>query len=234
MGGPIVKNKLFMFGSGEWLRVAQSAVTKQATLHTAAERGGRPVTILLHSDHRPADRPAVSRQHHPYNQIDLIAAQLMKLWPLPNLPNGQLEQFAPSPTHTYEYLLKVTTKSARPIGSLASLFNNHISSLAQFGRNGGGFNYVNVTGPQGVNNGGNINSIIVNDTHVFKPTLLNQLRWSYTRIRALKGQSAAVGPTEHDLDPTWPQFPAPVDRPSIWVKFKRFRVNGRVRNLRFG
>jgi len=225
-GGPAIKNKLFFFGTAQWLRIGQDVTSEGNLVPTAAERSGD-----LSADQGTIINPLTNQpflgNQIPQSQIDPIAAKLLNLIPLPNQPNGTLYQALSAPTLNHQYLIKGDYQISQANRFSASLFRDNTTSEQPLGRggSGGGVQYVNTTGPNFDNNGGIISDIIANDTHVFNPTLLNQARASYTRIRAINGQNAAVGPTMAQLDPNFPASPL-MDRPAIWISGRVFASRG--------
>lgn len=225
-GGPAIKNKLFFFGSVQWLRIAQQATSEGNLVPTAAERSGD-----LSADKGTIINPLTNQpflgNQIPQSQIDPIGAKLLTLIPLPNQPNGTLYQALPAPALNHQYLIKGDYQISQGNRFSASLFRDNTTHEDPLGRggSGGGVQYVNTTGPNFENDGGIISSIIANDTHVFRPDLLNQARASYTRIRAINGQNGTVGPTMAQLNPNFPVSPL-MDRPAIWISGRVFASRG--------
>ncbi len=226
LGGPVVKNKLFLFGSGQWLRIAQQNVSSGNTTPTAAERTGDlsadPGTIIDPLTNLPFPGNII-----PPDRIDPIAAKMLNLLPLPNQPGGLLYQALSAPVKNHQYLIKGDYQIKANNRLSAEIFRDITDGEQPLSRggSGGGIQYVNTTGPDFQSNQGNITGLVATDTHVFRPTLLNLFRFGYTRIRAINGQSAKVGPTMHDLNPDYPDFPL-LDRPGIWISGRAFASRG--------
>jgi hypothetical protein len=84
-GGPIVKNKLFIFGDFEIGRIRQSA-TEVDTVPTLAERSGIfPTAIYNPATYNPAtkNRTAFAGNQIPASLIDPVAAKALSFYPLP-------------------------------------------------------------------------------------------------------------------------------------------------------
>lgn len=100
LGGPIVKNKLFFFGSweGTWERTNYSSTF---TVPTAAERAGNfssyGTTIydpLTGDTATGRNRTAFPNNTIPANRMSAVALKLQDLIPLPNLPGTSANYFA--------------------------------------------------------------------------------------------------------------------------------------------
>ncbi len=89
VGGPILKDRLFFFGSYEGTRIRQDAPNTSFFPPTQAERDGD----FSASNPAPVDpttnKPFPNRQI-PVSRFDPVAVKLVARMPLPNLPNGQL------------------------------------------------------------------------------------------------------------------------------------------------
>ncbi len=107
IGGPIVANKTFFFGTYSGLRQQTTTFLSSAVVPTAAQRGGDfsagtkpiidPVTGLQFPDNKI-----------PLSRLDPTATNIMnKYLPLANLPNNTYQGQVPSPYNTDEYLFKI-------------------------------------------------------------------------------------------------------------------------------
>jgi hypothetical protein len=112
LGGPIIKNKLFFFGSFEATRI-DAGSTSIATVPTAAERAGNfsgRATIFDPATTTALANGTDTRVAFPGNQIpasrfDPIAAKVIALYPLPNLSGNSNNYYFSSPltNNTNEY-----------------------------------------------------------------------------------------------------------------------------------
>jgi hypothetical protein len=227
VGGPVKKDKLFLFGTAQWLRIAKQDVAQGNFVPTEAERKGD----LSQTTTTPIIDPVTGQQFPgnviPANRIDPVAAQLLTLIPLPNEPNGTLRQVLGAPVFSHQYMIKGDYIVSNANRLSASIFRDYTSGQQPFHRGGagGGIFYENSTGPGYQENKGQVTSIIVNDVHTFSPTLLNQFRFGYVRIRAINGQDQAVGPTMKDLVSGWPDTGLQ-DQPAIWISSRAFASRG--------
>ena len=116
-GGPIKKNKLFVFGSYEGLRVRPASLGASSFPLTEAERRGD-----FSSSTTPIRDPDNANQPFPGNQIpvsrfDTVARNLLNpsQMPLPNAPGGQLITTFPTPADNDQYLFRVDWNLGRHV-----------------------------------------------------------------------------------------------------------------------
>lgn len=111
LGGPILKDKLFFFGSTEATRI-DAGTTSISTVPTSAERNGDfrgrlpiydPATTTLENGRDT--RSLFANNIIPANQFDPLSAKLIDLYPQPNLPGIANNYYfsAPETTNTNEY-----------------------------------------------------------------------------------------------------------------------------------
>jgi hypothetical protein len=173
LGGPVIKNKTFLFGTYSGLRERTTYFSNTATPLTAIERAG---DLSLTGGTAPIDpltgQPFPGRII-PLNRIDPVAKKIIDTYiPLPNLPNGAYEVTVPHPRDTDEVLVKAdhnVNEAHRLSGSvfytkgqdLTGLFGN----LPWVQRS---FNYRQY----------NYNA---SDTWIVSPTKINEFRMAYIR-----------------------------------------------------
>jgi len=97
IGGPIVKNRLFYFGSFQGIRTRQDASSSSAFPPTQAERRGD------FSASNPAPMDPTNNQPFPgriipTSRFDPVAVKLLEKIPLPNDASGRLAGLTPTPT----------------------------------------------------------------------------------------------------------------------------------------
>jgi hypothetical protein len=106
LGGPVVRNRTFLFGSYQGVRIRQSTLFGTARPPSAAERGGD----FSGSNPKPVD-PATN-QPYPNNRIpstafDPVAVEVLNRYvPLPNTADGRWVQLISQPTNGVQYLLR--------------------------------------------------------------------------------------------------------------------------------
>src|SRR5579872_4277070 len=166
-GGPILRNKLFIFGSYEGLRIRPAALGTSAFPLTAAERAGdfsgSPKPVM-----DPLTNAPFPNNQIPASRIDPVAAKLSSpnLMPLPNAPGGSLVTTFPEPQNNDQGLLRLDYNAGAH--TIEGRYNqNFAGQIATAG---------NVPSYLPLNETMRVQSAIVGDTWVIKPQLLNQAR----------------------------------------------------------
>jgi hypothetical protein len=89
VGGPILKNKLFYFGTYQGTKIRSAAQGNVQFVPTADERAGNfagsGITVTDPTTGKPFPNDQI-----PTNQLSPVAQYFLKYMPLPNGPNGQL------------------------------------------------------------------------------------------------------------------------------------------------
>ena len=171
-GGPIIKNKLFLFGSYEGLRIRPAALGSTAFPLTATERAGnfsgqKPITDPLTNAPFPNNQIPASR-------FDPVAMNLISptYMPLPNGPNGLLVDTFPEPQNSDQGLFRIDYNAGRH--TIDARYNyNYGTQVATGGQ-------VPTYLPLNENMG--VHSAVLGDTFVIGPNLLNQIRLSFNRV----------------------------------------------------
>ena len=173
-GGPIVKNRTFIFGTYSGLRERTSVFANTATPLNAKERGGDLSATGGTAPVDPLNGVAFPGRVIPVTRIDPVAKKILDTYvPLPNLPaSGAYEVQIPHPKDTDEVLFKV----------------DH--NLNQAHRLSGSVYYT--TGLDSVGLLGNIPWVTrdftwrqynynVSETWIVSPTMINQATLAYVR-----------------------------------------------------
>ena len=95
IGGPIIKNKLFFFGTYQGTPIRSAAQGRVSFVPTAAQRAGDfSGTSIIVRD--PNTGAPYQGDQVPASQISSVSQNFLKYIPLPNGPNGQLTYAGPS------------------------------------------------------------------------------------------------------------------------------------------
>ena len=198
LGGPVIKNKLFLFGDVQANRIVITQSQSPLSVPTALERqgnfsellnpaltsGGAAITLYQpHNNQTPLTCNGAQNVLCS-NQIDAVAQNILSLFPAPNANNG-----ATYNNYTYSLKQRINTFQwdARADWDISakdqafarfSYSNTRGSFPAPLGPildGGGGAGSSNVSGGQ-VNYA---NNFVLSETHVFSPKLVNEFRFAY-------------------------------------------------------
>src|SRR5579885_2874547 len=133
-GGPIKKNKLFFFGTAQWMKIRQGRATSSTSPPTTAERAGDfsgSKTII-----DPATNAPFPGNRIPANRLDPVALGLINLVPLPNSPSGRFIGAYAEPVDNNQYLFKTDYNQSERSRFTFSWFEDATvsTSLLDFGR----------------------------------------------------------------------------------------------------
>ncbi|MEK7404668.1 MAG: carboxypeptidase regulatory-like domain-containing protein [Acidobacteriota bacterium] len=204
-GGPLRKDRLFVFGSYEGLRVRPASLSTAAFPPTAAERAGD------FSASRTAVRDPLTGQPFPGNRIpterfDAVARNILSrdLVPPPNQPDGQLVTTSPRPQDDGTFLIRVDYNLGRH--TIDARYNYNLASEGDY--NG------NIPAWMPVTRRAKSQNITAGDTFSLTPSLLNQVRASFNRIFTVVVSQNRLHLS--DLGGNFPQF-GPRQPPAITV-----------------
>jgi len=181
-GGPIRKDKTFVFGSYQGLRQLSSSLFTGATLPTAAQAGGNMAGLLPAGGSLPSQYTCGSPTVICPSLLDPVAQKLLTSTVFPNVPTGvtNFQAAAPSPYNTDEFLIKVDhnlTSKQRLSGSyFYTSGNNTVPPLnSTSGQPNGNIPWdVQLFSWRQQNAN-------LSDTWIASPNLANQLWLGYTR-----------------------------------------------------
>jgi hypothetical protein len=186
VGGPIRRNKSFFFFSYEGLRLSQQE-TARSTVPTAAERNG-DFTALPITLHNPTTGAAIGNTIQP-SQFNAVGVAFISYYPLPTAPTptGSL----PSNNYTFnelrhETLDQYTLRLDHTFSAHDTLFAtlNHLNDPSFEPNSSTANSTCGSTLPGfGCNVGLTTQLYGAGETHIFRPSLINQVRLGYTRLR---------------------------------------------------
>ncbi|MCC7341594.1 MAG: carboxypeptidase regulatory-like domain-containing protein [Bryobacterales bacterium] len=177
VGGPVIRNKTFFFGSFQGLKIRNSAFINSATPPTAAERTGDFSSAV--ASQRPVDpltNQAFPGARIPVSRIDSVAANILERYiPLPNTPDNRLEASASSKDNENQYLVKVDHMLNSNHKVYGSIFWINGSSYDPFPSGTQIPNYANNSTEYGQRN------MIVSHDWIVSPTMLNQAQFAWSK-----------------------------------------------------
>ncbi len=205
-GGPVVKDKVFVFGSYQGLRDRREAQSVQAFVPSAAQRAGDftsagvtltnaidPITNRPFTD--PGGNACVSGNRIAAGCISPVATKLLQF--VPTSPNGEINSLAASPRDGNQYMFRGDWNQSGRHRIYASWFEDRNSRSSPFA---GG----NIPGYIGENFDQKTQQLSVNDTITFTPTLINQFTFGFLNTPSNQLQSTTIAP--QDLGINMPQY----------------------------
>src|SRR5262245_15012166 len=174
LGGPIRKDKLFVFGSYEGLRIRPASLSTSAFPLTEAERRGD-----FSSSSTPVRDPLggeFPNKQIPISRFDPVAARVisMGLMPLPNRSDGQFVTSFSTPQNNNTYLIRLDQNLGRH--TLDGHYNQNSAAELSFAGN--------IPTYLPASREAKSYSVTAGDTFTLRPNLLNVARLSYNRFRA--------------------------------------------------
>lgn len=170
-GGPLVKNKTFIFGSYEGARISGGANPTRAVVPTAAMRGGDFSSLNKVLVDPQTGRPFAGNVI-PTARRDLLATKLLDFVPLPNLPNLQVTQTPNTNINDDQFLLRFDRQfTSRDHFTMRYSFDEH-----DYNRLTSAFRTIFAR------NFYRDQNLVVSDTHTFSPALLFTGSFGYTRV----------------------------------------------------
>jgi outer membrane receptor protein involved in Fe transport len=224
IGGPILKNKLFYFGSYEGSYNRQLGATF-VTVPTEAIRSGNmsgstnPIYDPLTGNADGTGRTAFAGNIIPSSRIDPIAVKIAASYPVPNIPDLLANNYYATGAYAYDRPKLdvkgtwVATPKLNVSGRLGWLHYS-MNNPPVFGEAGGG--PVSSAGGRAGTAGGNVYSSTYSASYVVRPTFIVDSYFGYTQsnsdhnpVRQSEkiGQSLGLpGTNVGDLAGGWPTF----------------------------
>jgi Carboxypeptidase regulatory-like domain len=171
LGGPIRKNKTFVFGAWQGTHERGTPTTSTATVPSAKMRGGdfsqlsKPITDPLSGSAFPGSVIPASRLSAPALNF------LNKYVPLPNLGNNYVTP-QPSPKDGNQYLIRVDHELSEKNRLYGRYIYNDDFLFSPAG------NLAN----WGIDQTFHRQGVVVGDTHLFSPSLVNSFLFAFNRV----------------------------------------------------
>jgi hypothetical protein len=206
-GGPIVRDKLFVFGSYQGLRDHREAQTVEALVPSTAQRAGdftgldteltSPIDPITGEPFTtPSGAPCVAGNRIDPACISPVARNLLAF--VPESPSGVVSSLAASPRRGDMYMFRADwnhTDRHRLFGSFFADRNKRSSPFAASG---------NIPGYMSESFVQDTRHLVVNDTYTFRPTLLNQATFTYLDTPSDQVQTETIDPTTFGIN--MPQY----------------------------
>jgi hypothetical protein len=195
LGGPVIKNKLFFFGTFQADLVRAGGVTGRAVVPT--EAGLNQLRALFPAGASPNIDQYLSIVGDLRGQTNLLNVPLGG--GRPDIEFGTATRFSAQPIDTYDYLARVdwssSDKNSVSVRYLANkqLFTNQFPDPST-GVAGSQFPGFEIDVPSLTQN------VFISDTYVFSPRTVNEARFGYGRFNLF------FGPRDTDLTTGGPQF----------------------------
>jgi Carboxypeptidase regulatory-like domain/TonB-dependent Receptor Plug Domain len=197
-GGPVIKNKVFIFGSYQGLTNRREAQSVQALVPTDAQRAGdftgSAVTLTDPSDPltgKPlvdaGGNPCVSGNKIAVGCISPVAQNLLKY--IPQSASGTVVALAASPVREDLGILRADWNLTDKNHVYGHYYENRNSRSNPFAAGG------NIPGYIGENFDVAARQGTINDTHAFSPSLINQATFSVLNSGSNQLQSKTIDPT---------------------------------------
>jgi hypothetical protein len=188
-GGPLRKNKLFLFGSYQGTRIAQG-VTYLSTVPTAAEHNGlfaQPIYDPGSTRANPAGsgfiRDLFPGNQVPSNKFDSTGKKTLDVYPMPNLPGTANNYILNPPTHSstnqYDARFDLNLSSSDSLFGRYSLTD--ASSVTPGALPSPAVGQVSSAGTPTT-----IHGAVLSETHTFRNRIVNEFRAGFNRLSATR------------------------------------------------
>ena len=200
-GGPFIKDKLFWFGSVQWLRLREGRILSNQFPPTAAERAGDfsafPTPVIDPQTGEPFPGNMI-----PPDRIDPVVKEYFArgLTPFANSPDGQFIAAVDEPLDNYHWLITTDYDMMEQHRLNLSFYRDYtdMNSPIRFGNmlpyTGGLSDFAQFQIPKQF-------LVVANHTYTFSPTLINNFRFSF---QDFSWTMQADGETINDWGGDWP------------------------------
>ena len=182
-GGPIVKDKLFYFGTYQGTRIRSEAAGRVAFVPTAAERGGDFSSLSVQLVDPVTRQPFVNNQIPP-ERISPVAKYFLDWIPLPNRGGRELNFVGTEQIETENQFMTKVEYNRRGHQISGRYFFTDYDRPAVIPEN-------NILAASNAGNAVRVQNVSVNHTFSIRPTLLLNSTFGFNRQR---GGSLSSGP----------------------------------------
>jgi hypothetical protein len=171
-GGPIRKNKTFFFAAWQGTHVRGTPTTSTAQVLSAPERTGNFSQLLPKTITDPLSKAPFSGNIIPASRLSAPAVNFLnKFVPLPNLGQNYVTP-QPAPADGNQYLTRID----HDFNEKDRLYGRYIyNDDFLFGPAGNLANW-------GINQTFHRQGVVVGETHLFSPSLVNNFQFSFNRV----------------------------------------------------
>jgi hypothetical protein len=206
-GGPILRDRIFVFGSYQGLRDRREAQTVEALVPSPAQRRGdftgSGTTLINPEDPNTgapftdsAGRPCVQNNTILAGCISPVATNLLRF--VPESLSGMVSSLASSPRDGDMFMLRGDWNQSNNHRVYGSYFYDHNTRFNPFAAGGNIPDYISEDFVQSTHH------LTLNDTYTFTPTLLNQATFTFLNTPSDQLQTRTVDPSEFGIN--MPQY----------------------------
>jgi hypothetical protein len=203
VGGPAIRDKLFWFGTGQWVKVRQGRAITTALPPTAAERRGDLSGVRANAILDPDTRQPFPGKILPASRLDPVALKYLDVVALPNSPDGRFVGAFSDATDNHQFMIKPDYMIRASSRLSVTFFRDITKSNSPIGFGDQNVPYVGqlASWKQFIN--ANTTDLIANHTQTLRPNLLNSFRFGFKDLEW--GVEGSGRPTIKDMGSNFPE-----------------------------